>query len=86
MQPIMISTSFSSVPVNGVRSQRPVCRLTLRPNWFAFRCVNRTRSARQKGVAEEIEQRLQPDEVDRAIAMLAALQANPPTSMPADTR
>lgn len=39
-----------------------------------------------EGVAGEIEQRLQPDEVDCAITMLAALQANPPTSMPADTQ
>jgi HEAT repeat protein len=39
-----------------------------------------------EGVVGEIEQRLQPDEVDCAITMLAALQANPPTSMPADTQ
>jgi HEAT repeat protein len=39
-----------------------------------------------EGLRGEIEQRLQPDEVDRAIAMLVALQTNPPTSLPADTR
>lgn len=32
----------------------------------------------------EIERRVNQDDVDRAIAMLAALQARPPTSMPAD--
>lgn len=39
-----------------------------------------------EGVRGEIEQRLQPDEVDRAIAMLVAFQTNPPASMPADTQ
>lgn len=38
------------------------------------------------GVRVEIEQRLQADETDRAIAMLAAFQGNPPTSMPADVQ
>jgi HEAT repeat protein len=37
-----------------------------------------------QGIREEIEKRLNPDEVDRAIAMLAALQTSPPTSMPAE--
>ena len=39
-----------------------------------------------EGVRGEIEQRLQPDQVDHAIAMLVALRANPPTSMPAETQ
>lgn len=39
-----------------------------------------------EGVCGEIEQRLHPDEVDRAIAMLVALEANPPASMPTDTQ
>jgi HEAT repeat protein len=39
-----------------------------------------------EGIRAEIQQRLQPDQVDQAIAMLAALRANPPTSMPADTQ
>jgi len=38
------------------------------------------------GIRGEIEQRLRPDEVDRAIAMLVALESDPPTSMPADTQ
>jgi HEAT repeat protein len=39
-----------------------------------------------EGIRSEIEQRLRPEEVGHAIAMLVALQANPPTSMPADTQ
>ncbi len=39
-----------------------------------------------EGVREEVERRLEPDSVDQAIAMLAALQANPPASMPADVQ
>ncbi|MBU0618239.1 MAG: HEAT repeat domain-containing protein [Planctomycetes bacterium] len=39
-----------------------------------------------EGIREEIEQRLHPDEVDRAIAMLVALKTSPPASMPADTQ
>ncbi|MBU0638144.1 MAG: HEAT repeat domain-containing protein [Planctomycetes bacterium] len=37
-----------------------------------------------EGVAGEIERRVNPDEVDRALAMLAAFQARPPASMPAE--
>ena len=39
-----------------------------------------------EGIKTEIEQRMQPDQVDQAITMLAALETNPPTSMPADTQ
>ncbi len=38
------------------------------------------------GLREGIEQRLQSGEVDRAIAMLVALQSSPPAPMPADTQ
>lgn len=37
-----------------------------------------------EGIRGEIERRVNKDDVDRAIAMLTALQARPPTSMPAD--
>ena len=36
------------------------------------------------GIKSEIDKRIVPDSVDQAIRMLAALQARPPTSMPAD--
>ena len=39
-----------------------------------------------EGVRSEIEQRLDADGVDRAIAMLVALKTHPPASMPADTK
>jgi hypothetical protein len=39
-----------------------------------------------EGVRDEIERRLQPDDIDSAIAMLIALQTNPPASMPADSQ
>jgi len=37
-----------------------------------------------EGIRAEVEQRVKPDSVDEAIAMLVTLQARPPTSMPAD--
>lgn len=39
-----------------------------------------------QGIHGEIEKLIQPDDVDRAIAMLAALETHPPASMPADTQ
>ena len=43
-------------------------------------------NAAWRAIAEEIRQRLEADEIDRAILMLTALEAHPPASMPADGR
>jgi hypothetical protein len=42
-------TTSSIVPMNGVFSQRPVCRLTLSPNLLGLVRVNRTRSSGSGG-------------------------------------
>lgn len=39
-----------------------------------------------EGIRGEVESLIEPDEVDRAVAMLVVLQTHPPTSMPADTQ